>query len=96
MFFKSTLDNFQSPTLSQNKLRYILKRRFFFVNRPFAASHSRGTKPPCWRAKVALGQDEKRKLPFKIMCFLFVMCDFCSLARRFVPREWLAAKRLFP
>ena len=25
------------------------------VNRPFAASHSRGTKPPCWRAKVALG-----------------------------------------
>ena len=28
------------------------------VNRPFAASHSRGTKPPCWRAKVALGQDK--------------------------------------
>ena len=25
-----------------------------------------GTKPPCWRAKVALGQDKERKLPFKI------------------------------
>ena len=36
-------------------------------NRPFAASHSRGTKPPCWNAKVALGQDKQRKLPFKIM-----------------------------
>ena len=30
--FKSILDNFQSPTLSQNKLPYALKRRFFFVN----------------------------------------------------------------
>ena len=26
------------------------------MNRPFAARHSRGTKPPpCWRANVALG-----------------------------------------
>ena len=31
-----------------------------FVNRPFAASHSRDTKPPCWRAKEALGQDKQR------------------------------------
>ena len=30
--FKSILDNFQIPTLSQNKLPYALKRRFFFVN----------------------------------------------------------------
>ena len=28
---------------------------FYQGNRPFAASHSRGTKPQCWRAKVALG-----------------------------------------
>ena len=46
---------------------------FYQGNWPFAASHSRGTKPPCWRAKVALGQDKQRKLPFKIMyVFLFV------------------------
>ena len=30
------------------------------INRPFAASHSRGTKPPYWRAKVALGQDKQK------------------------------------
>ena len=29
-------------------------------NRPFAASHSRGTKLPRWRAKVALGQDKQK------------------------------------
>ena len=27
-----------------------------FINRPFAASRSRGTHPPCWRARGALGQ----------------------------------------
>ena len=27
---------------------------------PFAAFHSRGTKPPCWDAKVALGQDQQK------------------------------------
>ena len=46
---------------------------FYQGNWPFAASHSRGTKPPCWRANVVLGQDKQRKLPFKIMyVFLFV------------------------
>ena len=35
------------------------------ANRPFAASRSRGTKPPCRRPKVALGQDEQRKLHLK-------------------------------
>ena len=35
--------------------------------RPFATSHSRGTKPPCWRAKEALGQDKQRKLLFKLV-----------------------------
>ena len=46
-----------------------------FINiEPFAASHSRGTKPPCWRAKVALGQDKQKKLPFQnyCVCLLFV------------------------
>ena len=35
--------------------------------RPFATSHSRGTKPPCWRAKEALGQDKQRKLLLKLL-----------------------------
>ena len=42
--------------------------------------------PLCWRAKVALGQDKKRKLPFKIsvrLLFVFSQCDFCSPERRF-------------
>ena len=30
------------------------------INRPFAASHSRGTKPPYWRAKVAQEQDKQK------------------------------------
>ena len=29
-------------------------------NRPFAAIHSRGTKPPCWGEKVAVGEDKQR------------------------------------
>ena len=29
-------------------------------NRPFAACHSRGTKPPRWDANVALGQDQQK------------------------------------
>ena len=45
--------------------------RFDLFNRPFPASHSHGTKPPCWRAKFALRQDRKRELPFKIM-YVFV------------------------
>ena len=31
-----------------------------FSYRPFTACHSRGTKPPCWDAKVALGQDQPK------------------------------------
>ena len=66
--------------------------------RPFAASHSRGTKPSCERVKVALGQDKQGKLPFtcKIM---YVFCSSCPSAfalRRgdFVPRQWQDAKGL--
>ena len=66
-------------------------------NRPFAASHSRGTKPPCWRAKVALGQDKQRKLPFKIMYVFCLSCPSATFALQrggFAPREWLDAKGL--
>ena len=60
-------------------------------------SHSRGTKPPRWRAKFALGQDKQRKLPFKIMLVFCLSCPSATFALQlggFVPREWLAAKRL--
>ena len=39
----------------------------------FLAGHSHGTKPPCWRAKVALGEDKQKKLTFKIM-YVFSLC----------------------
>ena len=52
--------------------------------RPLAASHSRGAKPPCWRARVALGQDKQEKLPFKIIYAFY--CDFCSPAWQFCTR----------
>ena len=71
---------------------------FYQGNWPFAASHSRGTKPPCWRAKVSLGQDKQRKLPFKIMYVFCLSCPNATLALQrggFVPHEWLAAKALF-
>ena len=68
-----------------------------WANRPFAASHSRGTKPPCWRTKVALGQDKQRKLQFRIMyvpCLSCLSAAFALQRGGFVLREWLAAKGL--
>ena len=56
--------------------------------RPLAASHSRGAKPLFWRAKVALGQDKQKKLPFKIIYAFY--CDFCSPAWQFCTR-WMAS-----
>ena len=64
-------------------------------NRPLAASHSGATNPPCWRAKVALGQDKQRKLPFQVItvfCSSFPSTTFALKRGGFVPREWLAAK----
>ena len=69
----------------------------FRPNRPFAASHSRGTQPPSWRTKVALGQDNQRKLPFKIMYVFCLSCPSATFALRrggFIPGEWLATKGL--
>ena len=77
-----------------------LQTRFCLAgHRPFAASQSRGTKPPYWRAKVALGQDKQRKLPFKIMyafCLSYLSVTFALQYGGFVSREWLAAKDLLP
>ena len=63
-------------------------------HRTFAAFYSRGSKPPCWNAKVALGQETQRKLPFKIMYAFYWSCPsatFPSQHGGFVPREWKAA-----
>ena len=43
-------------------------------NRLFRASHSGGTKPPCWRARDALGQDKQRALNK----FLYLSCPGAS------------------
>ena len=42
------------------KIRLSLKDFFLKLNRPFAASHSRGKKPPRWIAKVAQEQDKQK------------------------------------
>ena len=61
----------QTPLLYYVNQVILILTSIFKDNGPFAASHSHGTKPPCWRAKVAQGQDKQRKLPFKIMYLLF-------------------------
>ena len=46
---------------------------------------------------VALGQDEQRKLQFKIMYVFCLTCPCVTFAHQhgsFVSREWLAAKGL--
>ena len=43
------------------ELLAILRNLCLEYYRPFSASSTRGTKPPLWRAKVALGQDKKKK-----------------------------------
>ena len=52
----------------------------FDGNKPFAASYSRGTKPPCWRAKVALGQAKQRQLPFQVMNVFCLSCPCTTFA----------------
>ena len=71
-----------------------LKERY----RPFAACHTRGTKPPCWDAKFALGQDQQKAYIILNGNFLCLSCPSATFAPRlggFVPREWQAAKGLF-
>ena len=68
-------------------------------NRPFAASHSRGTKPPRWRAKVALGQHKQKTyiiLNVNFLCLSRPSVTFALQHGGFVPCEWLAAKAPLP
>ena len=59
------------------------------LNRPFAASHLRGTKPACWRAKVAPGQDKQKAYIILNGNFLCLPSSSATFA---LQREWLAAK----
>ena len=64
---------------------------------PFAASHSRGTKPPRWRAKAALRQDKQKTYIILNGNFPCLSCPSATFSLQhggFVPREWLAAKGL--
>ena len=66
-------------------------------NRPFVASHSRGTKPPCWRARVAVSQDKQKTYIILNVNFLCLSCPSATFAPQhgsFVPREWLGATGL--
>ena len=67
-------------------------------NRPFAASHSRGTKPPRWGAKIALGQDKQKTYITwngNFLCLPSPSATFSLQHGGFVPREWLAVEGLF-
>ena len=67
------------------------------MNRPFAACHSRGTKPPCWNAKVALEQDQQKAYIIwnsNFLCFSCPSATFASQHGSFLPREWQATKFL--
>ena len=82
-----------------DSLNYCLRHwaAVWFVNRPFTASHSRGTKPPRLRAKVTLGQDKQKIYIIWSGNFICLSCSSASFALQhggFVPREWLAAKGL--
>ena len=78
-------------SVTEQTLKNIVRRQSIG---PFAACHSRGTKSPCWRANVALGQDKQSKISFKIMDAFFLPCPSGLQHGGFVPREWLAAKGL--
>ena len=90
----------RSRNLSRNCLwdSYLGRAGQLLANRFFAASNSRGTKPPCWRAKVALGQDKQKEHIILNGNFLCLSCPSAPFALKhggFVPRKWLAAKGLF-
>ena len=103
MTFNGHIASLTSPlfvNISSNKsgaTLFLLRCTVYYPKFP-AACHSRGTKQPCWDAKVALGQDKQRKLPFKIMfaiCWSCPSATFASQHGGFVPREWQATKGLF-
>ena len=65
---------------------------FLQRNWPFASSHSRGTKPPYWRARDAPGEDKQRTNHANR--FFCPSASFVLQHGSFVSREWQAAKGL--
>ena len=64
---------------------------FEVVNWLDAACHSRGTKPPCSRAKVAPRQDkQKANIILNNNCICLSHCDFCSPTWQFCT-TWMAS-----
>ena len=61
-------------------------------NRPFAASHSRGTKPPCWRPLGHVKQKASIILNGNFLCLSCPSATFALQDADFVPHEWQAAK----
>ena len=71
-----------------NHLAKWVRKISLIWNGPFAASYSwsRGTKPPSWRAKVALGLDKQKAyiiLNGNFLCLSRPSTTFCSPVRRF-------------
>ena len=67
---------------------------FCRTNRLFAASHLRGKKPPCWRAKVALGQDKQKTyliLNSNFLCCLVPGRLFLSSTAVLFCTTWMAS-----
>ena len=67
---------------------------FCRTNRLFAASHLRGKKPPCWRAKVALGQDKQKTyliLNSNFLCCLVPGRLFLSSTAVLFCARWMAS-----
>ena len=59
-------------------------------------SQSRGTKTPCWRAKVALGQEKQKAhiiLNGNILCLSCPSATFAFQLGDFVPRRMASCKR---
>ena len=90
-----TIPSLQYLTDNKTHCLFTGKRRQNGVNRPFAASHSCGTKPPCWRATVVLEHDKQKAYIILNDNFLCLSCPSVTFALQhggFVPR--LAAKGL--
>ena len=72
------------------------KYNISYENRPFTANHVVQNRH-AGEQKSHWDKTNKGNYHLELCMPLFVLshCDFCSLALRFVPPEWLAAKGLF-
>ena len=73
-----------------DRISFLKDRYFasFLTNRPFAASHSRDTKPPYWKAREAVGQGivylcECITTVVSFFLFLCKFVEFCDIVTFF-------------